>query len=347
MKITQEKFGELHGNTITSYTMKGENGLEVSCINYGCIITKIITPDQNGVLENIVLGFDTIEDYENHSPYFGTVVGRVAGRIKGGHFELEGRSFDLEKNEGDNHLHGGGDGFSHQIWSSTPFETEHEVGVEFSYRSIDGEGGYPGNLDVKVKYTLTNTNELTISYFAESDQTTLVNLTNHTYFNLSGNLKRNILNHHLTLKSEEFLELGEDLLPTGEVLSVENTPFDFRDGRLIESGIGSSHEQIQLVGNGYDHPFLLKGDKQKEIELKDEISGRILTVKTDNECVVLYSSNQMATDFEIRGVPAQKYLGLCLETQEPPDSIHHPHFTSCILPKGEGYRRTTSYMFLS
>ncbi|MDT8858841.1 galactose mutarotase [Alkalihalobacillus sp. MEB130] len=343
MNITQKEFGLLNGKAVTSFTLKNNQGIEVTCINYGCIITNIMTPNQEGRFENIVLGFDSIEEYVKHgAPYYGAVVGRVAGRMKKGQFELEGKAYSLPKTDGDNHLHGGVEGFSHKIWIATVFEKEHEVGVEFTYHSEDGEEGYPGNLDVKVTYTLTASNKLIIKYEAESDQTTLVNLTNHSYFNLSGNLKKDVLNHVLTLPSNQFLELASDMIPTGKAIDVEGTPFDFRKERRIGDGIGSELEQIQLVGNGYDHPFLLQ---EKKMLLKDEESGRVMTVETDEPCVVLYTGNHLKGDYEVRGVKSENYLGLCLETQGPPDSIHHPQFSSCILRKGELYQTSTTFTF--
>lgn len=184
-----------------------------------------------------------------------------------------------------------------------------------------------------------------ISYHGMSDKTTLVNLTNHTYFNLTGNLKADILKHVLTMKSDEFLEIGMDMLPTGKVVSVENTPFDFCKGRSILDGVYSEHQQNLLVGKGYDHPFILNTNQQQEIVLRDEKSGRVLTVETDESCVVLYTGNKLGSAYQVRGIQSKDYLGLCLETQGPPDSIHHPYFSSAILKQGEAYKTTTKYTF--
>lgn len=345
MQVTQEKFGTINDRNITAFMITNENGMKMTCIDYGCVITKIITPDKNGNLENIVLGFDSLDDYQRYSPYFGAVVGRVAGRIKGAEFELNGKSYQLTKNEGEHHLHGGDEGFSHVRWDAVAHANETEGSVEFTYRSLDGAEGYPGNLALKVTYSLTNDNELLISYSGNSDETTLVNLTNHTYFNLSGNIKDDIQEHVLTMDSERFLEIGKEMLPTGRVLSVEKTPFDFRGGKPIFEGINSVHEQNRLVGNGFDHPFLLDSNHQKEIVLQDAKSGRVLTVETDEPSVVLYTGNKLGNDYQMRGVQARDYLGLCLETQGPPDSIHHPAFSSAILKRGEKYQTTTKYSF--
>lgn len=345
MRVTQEKFGSVNGKNVTAFKLTNANGMEMTCIDYGCVITKIVTPDKNGKLENIVLGFDSLDEYQRFSPYFGAVVGRVAGRISSAEFKLDGKSYLLTKNEGEHHLHGGDKGFSHVQWNAKAHANETEASVEFTYLSLDGAEGYPGNLDVKVIYTITNTNELLITYQGESDQTTLVNLTNHTYFNLSGNLKRDVQDHHLSMDSEQFLEIGENMLPTGTTRNVENTPFDFRTGQPIAEGVNSDHQQNKLVGNGYDHPFILDSNHQKEIILQDAKSGRVLTVETDEPCVVLYTGNKLGNDYQVRGVQIQDYLGLCLETQAPPDSIHHPAFSSTILQKGEKYRSTTKYSF--
>jgi aldose 1-epimerase len=345
LKVFQDEFDKINGQLVTTTTLRNDHGMEVTSIDYGCIITNVIVPDKNGQRENVVLGFDSLEEYKKHSPYFGAVVGRFAGRIKGGNFELDGRTYQLERNNNDHHLHGGGKGFDKVIWNSEIICGENETSVVYTYLSADGEEGYPGNLEMKVTYTLSKVNEFSISYEAVSDKKTLLNVTNHSYFNLSGDLKRDILEHELTLKSESFLELDKELIPTGEILSVKDTPFNFKEGRYIKDGVDSLHVQNILAGNGYDHPFLLSENHNEEIVLKDDESGRTLTIETDQPAVVLYTGTQMTSDFDIRGVKSRKYLGLCLETQGLPDSIHHPHFPSNILDKDEVLRSTTKYIF--
>lgn len=345
MKVMQEKFGEIDSQLVTAFTIINDNGIEITCLNYGCIITKIIAPDNKGNYENIVLGFDCLDDYLKYSPYFGAVVGRVAGRIKDACFELDGKTYLLYKNENNNHLHGGFKGVSNVVWEADVIETENEIGIQFLYVSPDGEEGYPGNVHIRVTYTLNNENELCISYYAKSDQNTLLNVTNHTYFNLSGNLKRGVLNHFLKIKSDRFLELDKEFIPTGSILDVTNTPFDFRDGRTIKEGVISGHPQIELVGQGYDHPFLLNVHHDNEIILWDPENGRTLTIETDEVGVIVYTGNQLKDDYEIRGVPSRKYLGICLETQGLPDAIHHPHFPSYILEKDKEYSSVTKYKF--
>lgn len=345
MNILKEHFGKKDNQTVHQYTIINDHGVEISCINYGCIITKINVPDRNGNYENIVAGYDSLEDYVTDSYFLGAAIGRVSGRIKAASFELDGQTFSLAKNENNNHLHGGIKGFNQIIWDAEVLENEQEAAVRFSYLSPDGEEGYPGNLKINVTYTLNNSNELTIQYSGESDKNTLLNMTNHSYFNLSGNLKRDILNHSLMIKSEKFLELNDELLPTGEMLAVEGTPFDFRNERVIQTGVISDHPQNKLAGQGYDHPFLLSAKHDHKIVLKDSESGRTLTIETDEVGVVVYSGNQMKAEGEIRGIPSRKYLGICLETQGLPDAIHHPHFPSWVLEKDKQYSSTTKYKF--
>ncbi|MEH7384210.1 aldose epimerase family protein [Bacillus sp. JJ1521] len=347
MKITTDIFGELGNQPIHAYTIENDQGMSFRCINYGCIITDMITPDKNGNLENVVLGFDKIEDYLKYSPYFGAIVGPISGRIKAGQFELDGTVYNLEKNENNNHLHGGAKGFSNLVWDATVIEQPEEVGVEFSYVRQDGEGGYPGTVTTKVRYLLNNKNEFKITMSAVSDKNTILNLTNHTYFNLSGNIKDDILQHELTLKSDRFLELNDELLPTGVMLDVTGTAFDFQNGRKIVDGTIADNPQNILAGNGYDHPLLLTSNQNQEIQLSDETSGRTLIVETNQPAVVVYTSNQLEGDFEIRGIKARPYLGICLETQGLPDAINHPNFPSVVVKKDEEYLWETKYTFLT
>ncbi|MBS4195599.1 aldose epimerase family protein [Lederbergia citri] len=345
MNIRKEEFGKLEDGTVFAYSLENDHGVKVTCLDYGCTITKIITPDRNGKFENIVLGYDNLEGYLNNSAYFGSVVGRVAGRIGGAEFTLNGKTYSLEKNENGNHLHGGLKGFDKVIWDVETEEKADEVSVKFSYVSRDGEEGYPGNLKLNVTYTLNNNNELAIQYEGISDAATLLNVTNHSYFNLSGDLKRNILNHELTLKSDQYLELQENLLPTGEYADVEGTPFDFRQGRFIRTGAESEHSQNKLAGGGYDHPFVLNANRNEEIILKDEESGRQMVVETDEVGVVVYTSNQLTGEDAIYGVLPRKHLGICLETQGLPDAVHHANFPSWVLEKDKPFTSVTTFKF--
>lgn len=347
MKIIDRVFGHYNGEPVIEYTLTNDSGMSVSCLNYGCVITKVLVPDRNGRFENVVLGFDHFKDYLELSPYFGAVVGRVAGRIKDAEFELDGDEFQLTANEDPNHLHGGKQGFNSVIWKTEFIEQDDAIGLRFSYLSRDGEEGYPGNLDTDILYLLSNSNELSITYQARTDRKTLVNLTNHSYFNLSGNLKRDCCEHVLHVESDSFLELGPDLIPTGKMLNCKGTSFDFNQGRVLQTGIKSSHPQNVLAGNGYDHPLVFNKLGENTITLSEKESGRSLLVTTDQPCVVVYTGNYLAGPYSIYGVRAKNYLGVCLETQGLPDAIHQADFPSVVLNPGEEYYTTTKYRFIS
>ena len=347
MKIVDNLFGQYNGEPVMEYTLINNSGMSVSCLNYGCIITKIMVPDRNGKIENVVLGFEQIEDYVDLNPYFGSIVGRVAGRINHSEFELDGEVYRLTPNEDPNHLHGGTKGFNSVIWKTEHFETENAVGLKFFYRSVNGEEGYPGNLDTTVTYLLNNQNELSISYEARTDQKTIVNLTNHSYFNLSGNLKRDVSEHILQLDSARFLELGSDLIPTGKMIDSTNTPFDFKHGHLLKSGMKSDYPQNVLAGHGYDHPLLFSKKGENTVVLSEKESGRTLLVTTDQPCVVLYTGNYLEGPYSISGVRARNHLGVCLETQGLPDAINKPDFPSIVLNPEDVYHAVTKYRFFS
>ncbi|PFA66772.1 galactose-1-epimerase [Bacillus sp. AFS015802] len=344
MNLTISEFGEREGKKILAHTIENSSGLKVTSINYGCIITKLIAPDRDGKRENIVLGFDTLKEYDLHSPYFGAVIGRHAGRIAGGRFTLGDNDYELAKNDGENHLHGGQKGFDRAVWDVAVMEEMDSISLIYSRFSKDGEEGYPGNVEVKVIYTLTEQNEFLLTYEGVSDADTILNLTNHTYFNLSGDLKTTIEEHELTLKSNRFVALNESLIPNGEAIDVEGTVFDFRSGRQIQDGIESAHPQNRLAGRGYDHPFLLE-EGAGQILLTEQGSGRTLRIETNQPSVVLYTGNQLEEDFEIRGKTSQPYLGMCLETQGVPDAIHHPQFQTTVIEKGKPYKAVTKWSF--
>lgn len=346
MEITKKDFGTVNGKKVYLYTLENENGMKLSCTNFGCIVTEVYAPDRKGVFENVVLGFDHVDDYLQYKTYFGAIIGRVAGRIRGSEFELDGHVYKLPATEGKNHLHGGVKGLHERVWAAKEIKTEDAVGVQFSYLSEDGEEGYPGNVQLTTTYLLNNENQWVFTCKGITDKKTLLNITNHTYFNLSGHAKTDILNHQLTMKSDRFLELNEELLPTGKMLPTQNTVFDFTQGRKIIDGRESTHPQNILVGHGYDHPFLLSKNHDEEIVLLDELTGRVLTVETNQPSVVLYTGNQISDNFNIQeGIQGRKYLGVCLETQGLPDAIHHPKFPSVILDKDETYELKTTYTF--
>ncbi|MGI2328225.1 aldose epimerase family protein [Planococcus sp. YIM B11945] len=338
MEILEKHYGDYNGQAVKAHTLRNKSGMEITCIDFGCIITEWIVPDQNGIRENVVLGFDSLEEYIKDESFFGAVIGRISGRIENAEFSLDGNNFVLAQNDGDNHIHGGPKGFHRRVWASSAELQEDRAVVAFSYTSPDGEEGFPGKLETVVTYTLNEQNELTIAYRAQADKKTLVNLTNHTYFNLSGDLKRDVLNHELTINSDQFLELDQSLVPTGQLGPVENTVFDFRNSRRVGEGMGSNHPQIQAAG-GYDHPYLLGAGDKPQIVVADPESGRRLEVKTDQPAVVFYSGNNLSDDGTIRGRQFRKHLGLCLETQLPPGSV------DAILPAGEVYETKTVFAF--
>ena len=346
MEIREDRFGSVDGHEVIQLSFISEKGLTMKCINYGCIITDLIVPDRNGKRDNVVLGFDTLEDYLKHSPYFGAVVGRVAGRIAGGRFMLNGDTYQLPKTQSDNTLHGGLKGFDKVVWDYEVIQKGAASGVEFSYISRDGEEGFPGNLHVKTTYLLNDEDgNLEISYEAHSDQDTIINLTNHSYFNLSGDLNKKILDHTLELKSSSFLELGEDLIPTGELVPVEGTPFDFRKGAAIAQGVNEGNPQNKIAGGGYDHPFCLDSHFEEEIVLEDPESGRKIVVETDQPAVVIYTCNQYEGDYFIRGVNPHDHMAICLETQGYPDAINQSQFPSIVLKKDDTYKAITRFSF--
>ncbi|MBO8165131.1 MAG: galactose mutarotase [Brevibacillus sp.] len=327
------------------YQLTNDNGMEVQFLDYGGVITKIRTPDRKGNVENIVLGYKNYRDYLDNPAFLGGIIGRVAGRIKGAAFTVKNQTYKVSANEGSNHLHGGKTHFHKVLWKSSPFVTANTVGAQLSYFSSDGEDGYPGNVQVDVIYELTNDNELVIKYQAKSDQATPLALTNHTYFNLSGNLKETIHNHQVTISSHQFLELDSNLLPTGNISDVEGTPFDFRHGRLLKDGIGSNHHQNTLVGNGYDHYFLFDRQLKYDVLVQDLQSGRQLMICTDEPGMVLYTGNNLGTDLELLERSSRKYLGLCLETQVHPASLHYQGLPSVILEPGKEYSKKTVFRF--
>lgn len=345
MSISKRLFGKVEKQEIYEYVFKNDNGVEISCLNYGCIITKIIIPDRKGNYENIVIGFQDLADYQRSSLFAGAAVGRVAGRIRDAQFVLEGKKHILPQNDGPNNLHSGPRGFHNAIWDVVVIDKAQEDTIEFSHTSLEEIEGYPGVLTTQITYTLNNKNEFIIHYRGQSDRTTLFNPTNHTYFNLSGNCKYDISQHSLKINSSRFLELTQQLLPTGKLLDVTDTVFDFRNGRKIIEGFNSDHPQNTIAGQGYDHPFVLDSNHDGEIVLQDEESGRILTIETDAVGVVLYTGNYIPNDFDIYGVKSRRYLGLCLETQGLPDAIHHSDFPPCILQKDQIAATTTTYTF--
>lgn len=347
MKILKECFGSLEtGEEITKYKLQNDKNCFVSVLNYGGIINEIMVPDKDGNIENVVLGFDSGKDYEkNPDPHFGALTGRIAGRISNAKFTIDDKEYVLEKNNFNANLHSGPKGFSETVWNVKEIVEKDFAAVELSYLSPDGDQGFPGNLNVKTTYKFNNNNELEILYEAVTDKKTIVNLTNHSYFNLSGDLKEDTLNQILTIKADKFGCVDIETLPDGELRNVEETAFDFRNGKRVKTDINSNEEQIKN-GAGYDHPFIINSEDKPQMQLKDEKSGRIMEISTDQPCVVLYTGNHVDESLTFaNGILGKKHLGLCLETQYYPDAINQEIFPTHILCPDEKYKSCTKYKF--
>ncbi|MBP2078025.1 aldose epimerase family protein [Oceanobacillus polygoni] len=345
MKLDVSNINVNRNQVWKQFTLTNDNGMTVEFINYGCIITKIRVPDKNGIFENVVLGYENYLDYAADSMFLGAVIGRVAGRIKGASFQLDGKTYRLAANNGNACLHGGAIGLHQVIWEAKPFHDNDCIGVHLYYQSVDGESGFPGNVRMQVTYSLNNANQFTIHYHAETDQKTPLALTNHSYFNLSGNLKQTIHNHYVVLDSNRFAELDDTLLPTGMLQHVEGTSFDFRKGRELGQGLNSTNRQNQVANNGYDHYFIFNHKLDHQVVMKDFDSGRVLSIKTNEPGVVMYTSNTLRNGLQFEGSIAKQYLGVCFETQTSPASLHHERFPNAILQMGETYDRKTIFTF--
>ncbi|MCK9280048.1 MAG: galactose mutarotase [Melioribacteraceae bacterium] len=334
MKPIINEFGKLSdGREVKSFILKNTHGIEVEIINFGATLVSIKTPDRIGIYSDIILGYDTIEEYESDKFVMGSTVGRFANRIGASKFSIDGEEYKLSENRPGYTLHGGHNGFNKKLWSYTIFETLSGMGVQFSYLSEDGEEGFPGNLLAIVKYYLNEDNELKISFDAETDQPTHVNLTNHAYYNLSGDLASSILDHHLSLHSEEITEIDENIFPTGKLLPIIGTELDFIDDMKIG-------EKIDKVDGGYDFNYVLKG-KLNELKFAAEIfeptSGRKLKLFSTYPAVQFYSGNFLDGTIGKNGKPMDRYTGFCLEPQFYPDSPNKPEFPSTLLIPGEKY----------
>ena len=348
MKGSKRLFGEVEGRPVYEYTLENSQGMQLSAMDYGATITAIKTPDKDGRLENITLGFDSVEPYVTYRPYYGATIGRVAGRIAKGKFELEDETVQLMINEGVNHHHGGSPAFDSRFWEVQMKATSEsdESSLTFTYLSPDNENGYPGNLEVQVKYSLTEANEWKIQYTATTDQTTLFNPTNHVYFNLTGNHANGVLDHQMQLNSDFYASLESDSVPTGDLLDVTDSPFDFRQASPLKTGVESTHPQT-VSNRGYDHPFILNQvlNGKANGEITDPISKRRVRFSTDREAVVVYLNNWAEGLYEIDGQAVRPYSGVALETQMLPDAIHQDHFGSTVLKPGEKFYSETIYTF--
>jgi len=347
-------FGRLpspDGASVEEFTLTNAHGIEVRAITYGAIITVIRTPDRSGKLADIVFGFDSLEGYLAQSPYFGAIVGRFANRIAHGQFSLDGVTYHLATNNGPNSLHGGLRGFDKVLWTAEPVQSDSDAGVVFHYLSPNGEEGYPGNVDVRVTYMLTPRDELVVDYTATTDKATPLNLSQHSYWNLHGDGKGDILDHVLTLDASAYTPVDSTLIPTGQIAAVAGTPFDFRSPTAIGARIEQPNKQLRF-GKGYDHNWVLDRPAGggtalvRAARLVDSTSGRTLEISTSEPGIQFYSGNFLdGTITGKHGVAYGHRAALCLETQHFPDSPNHPNFPSTILRLGETYHSRTVFSF--
>jgi aldose 1-epimerase len=337
------------GQAVDLYVLTNREGMEVAISSFGGAVVSLKAPDRNGKFADVVLGYDTLDGYVNDKSNFGFIIGRYANRIGHAQFSLDGQTYTLAKNNDENSLHGGIKGFSKQVWSAKQLSSKDGQALELSYLSKDGEEGFPGNLKATVIYTLTDTNALKIDYSATTDKKTVVNLTNHSYFNLSGTGSGDILNTLLTIKADKFTPVDAGLIPTGELRDVQDTPFDFRNPTAIGASINQDDEQLKL-GHGYDHNFVVRGGGRGSAVLAaravDPSSGRVLEVWTTEPGVQLYTGNFLdGTTVGKGGKTYALHAAFCLETQHYPDSPNRPSFPSVILNPGARYRTETTYKF--
>ncbi len=347
--ITKELFGKKPcGCEVYAYTLTNKNGASVQILSMGGILRKLEMPDRDGKMADIICGFDTVEGYLTGGGYHGALIGRYGNRIKDGRFTLNGVTYQLAINDKNRHLHGGNVGFNQKIWDVVPFEKAGECGLILSLVSEDMEENYPGRLDVKVTYTLTDKDELKIHYEAVSDKDTVINMTSHGYFNLGGFNSGTVLGQYLWIDSDAITEIDGDFIPTGKECPVAGTPFDFNSPKKIGDDIEKADKQLEYAG-GYDHNFIFKtcdGTIRKQAEMYDEVSGRVMSVYTDQTGVQLYSGNMMTDPVPMKGgMKQERRLAICLETQHAPDSPNHDNFPTTKLCAGEKYDTTTVYAF--
>ena len=349
VSITKSFYGKTKDNKkIDLYSFKNKNGMQVDIINYGGIITSLKVPDKNGETENIVLGYNKLEDYINENPYFGSIIGRYGNRIAKGKFNLNGNQYTLATNNDENHLHGGNIGFDKVIWDAETKINSNSSSLILKYLSRDMEEGYPGNLYTTVTYKITNDNSVEIKYEAQTDKTTVINLTQHSYFNLSGDFNQSILNHKVKINANQFLPVNKSLIPTGNKLNVSMTPFDFRNYKEIKKDINADDLQLNY-GNGYDHCWVLndyKNGYRLVASAFHEESGRLMEVYSDQPGLQFYTGNFLDGSLPQKGEGSYNFRsGFCMETQHFPNSPNQPDFPSVTLNPNEKYNSKTTYKF--
>ena len=348
--ITRDSFGKTKdGQSVDIYTLRNRHGMETKITNYGGIVVSLTAPDRQQKFADVMLGYNDLESYMNPPfPYFGAIIGRYGNRIAKGRFTLNGVEYKLAVNNGENHLHGGLKGFDRVVWNAQQIKSAAGPALALTYLSKDGEEGYPGNLRVRVVYTLTNNNELKMDYSAATDKDTVINLTNHAYFNLAGEGNGDILGHFLVLKADRFVPTDAGSIPTGELRSVAGTPFDFRAAHAIGERIDQEDQQLKF-GNGYDHTWVINGRAgvlRQAASVYEPASGRALEVWTTEPGVQLYTGNFLDGSRPGKsGKPYPRRSGFCLETQHFPDSPNRPNFPTTTLRKGATWRSTTIYRF--
>jgi len=350
MSIQKQFFGILpDGREVYRFVLRNKNNMQVAILNFGGAIQQILVPDRRGRFTDVVGGYDNVTDYYLGDGYQGALIGRWGNRICRGKFTLDGKDYSLFINNGPNHLHGGKEGFDHKIWDAAEVDSD-EPRLSLHYISPDGEEGYPGTLDVTVTYSLKANNALSIHYVATTDKRTVLNLTNHSYFNLGGFASGKVYEHELQLDADTYLPTDEDLIPTGELKSVEGTPFDFRTPKAVGKDLFTPNRDLEIAG-GYDHCLNFVGGESREPVLRATLyhpaSGREMKVVTNQPSVQLYSGNFLTNEAHPfkGGYPQAKQNALCLETQHMPDSMNHENFTNVILEPSETYDYTTEYIF--
>lgn len=349
VSIEKKAYGKTPtGETVDCFKLKNNKGMEVDIITYGGIITSLKVPNKKGVSEEVVIGYNSLEQYTKANPYFGAIIGRYGNRIAKGEFSIDGNKYSLPKNDGPNHLHGGVNGFNRVVWTAIDSKGGEEATLKLKYISKDMEEGYPGNLTVFVTYTLKNDNTLDVYYEASTDKSTIVNLTQHSYFNLSSDFSKTILGHQITINADKLVSIDATLIPTGKLMDVTNTPFDFRKPKTIGEDIEVADDQLKK-GKGYDHCWVLneqnKGNRFVASAYNSE-SGRLLEIYTDQPGIQFYTGNFLDGTLPKRDQGFYSHrTGFCLETQHYPDSPNQKDFPSVILKPGEKYETKTSFKF--